>query len=314
MNDAPKPIVLHGLRRSGTTIFWETLRSDPSALCFDEPFHPRFAAGVRENHKGTWLEMATAAAAHHAPQPAAIEALEELDAETTKAQRAWLGHLVNSAPRVAIDVVRGWNRLPDLYPEGRHVVTVHLMRDPVGWVEAHLMPSGKGTWRKPLADLWRRISRYRRRGFYDNYHYQTIIETALSRSHPVMTKTALSPQELLSMSAHIRLLAFWWGANTILREGSLAAGQQPMLVTHDEFTAQPDETMAALAERAGWHDARFDTRAVRRARRSPYAQDPQWRRAVDLLGLPRELLLPEPLRGSDLAAMFEAGPAVRRGR
>ena len=33
-------LIIVGLRRSGTTIFWESLRQDHSLRCYDEPFNP----------------------------------------------------------------------------------------------------------------------------------------------------------------------------------------------------------------------------------------------------------------------------------
>ncbi|HMO06193.1 MAG TPA: hypothetical protein PKD10_00920 [Paracoccaceae bacterium] len=305
------PIIVHGLRRSGTTIFWETLRSDPAARCYDEPFHPAFAAGARQNHKGTWSEMAEAAAAPDAPPPSGIPPLDELSAETPPAQRIWLAHLLGAGPRVAMDIVRGWNRLPGLYPPGLRCLTIQLVRDPASWAEAHLMPSGQGTWRKPVADLWRRMSRYGRRGFYDNYQYQTIIEAAIARRHPVMAQTALDPQDLGRQPAYVRLLAFWWGANRILRQGCRLAPQPCVVVTHDRFSHAPAATLEEIAALAGWQDARFDCGPVRPSGRPAGARDPHWLRAVRLLGLPPDILDPGPVNGADLAAMFEAGALAR---
>jgi len=30
-------LIIQGLRRSGTTIFWQTFRQDPRLICYDEP-------------------------------------------------------------------------------------------------------------------------------------------------------------------------------------------------------------------------------------------------------------------------------------
>ena len=32
-------LIILGLRRSGTTIFWEIFRQDPRLVCYDEPFN-----------------------------------------------------------------------------------------------------------------------------------------------------------------------------------------------------------------------------------------------------------------------------------
>ena len=160
-----KHVIIHGLRRSGTTILWETLRSARDVRCYDEPFHPRLAAGARQNHKGTWTEFAELLSSYPSMMPEPISPMEELDPISTPAQTAWLGTLCDSHTPVVIDIVRGWNRTPALHTDCGDVLSVHLVRAPASWVTAQLLPTGAPTVRRRMAGLSRRASFVHRRGF-----------------------------------------------------------------------------------------------------------------------------------------------------
>jgi hypothetical protein len=305
-------ILIHGLRRSGTTIVWETLRTSPALRCYDEPFHPRFASGDRENAKGTWREMAQARddAGAHGITPALISPSGELDADTTAEQKTWLGYLAQSQHRVVIDMVRCWNRLPGLYPPGLSAVTVHLVRDPASWIAAHLVPSGAPTPRRRIAGLYRRGSFFHRRGFYDNYQYQEIIETALDRQHPVMSHVAVPMAELKSAPAYIKLLAFWWGANLTLRRAILAHRLPAITVSLSDFSQAPAASVDAIRTAAGWAPIEVSVDRVRPTGVAFAGQDPRWSQAAVRLGLPAELFRPE---GRTAAAIENALDRAAQG-
>ena len=46
-------IIISGLRRSGSSVFWETFRKDPRLCCYDEPFNPNLKELPDQNSKGT---------------------------------------------------------------------------------------------------------------------------------------------------------------------------------------------------------------------------------------------------------------------
>ena len=48
--------VIVGLRRSGTTIFWEWFRQDPRFTCFDEPFSEQLLKLPSQHAKGVFTE------------------------------------------------------------------------------------------------------------------------------------------------------------------------------------------------------------------------------------------------------------------
>lgn len=299
-------IIIHGLRRSGTTILWETLRGDPRLRCYDEPFHPRLVAGARDNHKGTWTEFAAALPTLSA-RPAAIQPRAELDPTLSAGQATWLAALCDSHDRVVIDIVRGWNRVPSLTAACGDALHVHLLRDPANWAAAHLLPSAVPTLRRRVGDLYRRATFFTRRGGYDGYQYQQIIEAALEQDHPVFRGIPAGAQGLRHAPAYIRLLAFWWGANATIAGALAASGQPSVTVTLADFTAAPDRTITTILRAAGWTDVTVPTGRVRPQSDAFGAASPRWGRAALHLGLPDSLFDPARRDADTFAAILRDG-------
>ena len=305
-----KHVIIHGLRRSGTTILWETLRSSENLRCYDEPFHPNLAAGMHKNHKGTWTELEEFLSLNPSTSPEPIHPTEELKSDSSLAQVEWLGSLCASHTPVVIDIVRGWNRAPAVHAECGEVLSVHLLRSPASWVAAHLLPTGASTFRRRTAGAYRRFSFFRRRGFYDNYQYQTIIEAALEQNHHVFSYVSLSRKELSAAPAYMKLLAFWWGANCTLAQ-RLAKENGPWLtMTLEEFSRQPHEEVARIRDAAGWDNPMVLTTAVRPVSPSFRANSPCWQEAGKRLGLPAILFDPLSSSTEGLRSVFETGVAV----
>jgi len=286
------------------------LRSVRNVKCYDEPFHPRLADGARQNHKGTWAEFSELLSSYPSMVPEPIQPAEELDPVYTPAQKAWLGALCASHTPVVIDIVRGWNRTPSLHVDCGDVLNVHLVREPASWVAAHLLPTGAPTFRRRVAGVYRRVSFFHRRGFYDNYQYQTIIDAALEQDHPVFNHVSLSRAELSLAPAYVKLLAFWWGANCTLAQRLAAADSPQLTIALGAFSRQPDAEIARIAEAAGWADPRASTATVKVGRPTYAEQSPRWRAAARRLGLPETLFNTVGQDSESLSGIFEVGGAV----
>lgn len=304
-------IVISGLRRSGTTALWQCFRGADGVAAFDEPFHPRLASGARDNPKGTWTELATFLEGTDAA-PIVITPEAELAANPDPAETAWLATLSGAAPRVAMDVVRCWNRLPALYTDQDAVLTVHLVRDPASWVTGHLMPSGRGTWRKPLADIYRRASFFTRHNFFDNYHYETITAAALAQDHPLWRAVDMPMADLRRAPAYVKLLAFWWGANLATYQALVQARAPRRIVTLAEFIADPRSALGAVAEAAGWDAAALRSDHVAPTRLSFGTAHPAWARAARALDIPEGLVAPGGATAAALEVAFDAALAAGR--
>lgn len=304
-------ILISGLRRSGTTALWQCFRGLDDVHAFDEPFHPRLAGGARSNPKGTWTEL-SAFLDGGQMTPLAIEPEAELSPESGPEDRAYFQKLTEAGPRVVMDIVRGWNRVPALYPDPERVLTVQLIRDPSSWVTGHLMPSGQGTWRKTLADIWRRHSFFTRRGFFDNYHYETIIAEALAQDHPLWGGVSMPLEKLKLAPAYVKLLAFWWGTNLACYQALRAAGSQSCIVTLSEFSQAPDRVLGGVLDRAGWADLQPQTGHVRVSRNSFGAAHHKWLDAAHALDIPPSLFAQGGATAQAIETAFQA--SLARGR
>ena len=105
-------LIIVGLRRSGTTIYWETFRQDDRLLCYDEPFNRYLRVlpaptGLKAPEEFIRLVNRDAASFWNKFSP--IHYGEELSEGLSDAQRAYLEYLGDSGERVALDSTR-WNR------------------------------------------------------------------------------------------------------------------------------------------------------------------------------------------------------------
>ena len=305
-----RAVVIQGLRRSGTTALWASFRGQEGVAAFDEPFNPELAQGIRSNFKQTWDELGVCLD-REGLTPVAIGPEEELAGCASPQERAYLGQLMEAAPRVAIDLVRVWNRGPGLFEEPDRVLSVLLVRDPISWVTGHLMPSGRGTWRKSLANPYRRASFFSRRGFFNNYFYETITDAALQQRHPLWSAAQVPIEALTHAPAYMKLLAFWWGANLTAYRALRDAGAPAMVVTLGEFCAKPQQVVRGVLEQAGWTDLDLATGHVVQTRSGHRPTDDRWLRAADALGIPAVFFEPGGATAEALEAAFDvASPAV----
>jgi hypothetical protein len=287
-------VLISGIKRSGTTILWETFRKDPRNLCFDEPFHPSLWQGKRSNGKGTWLELGSIFDRVSAPfaglEP--IRPLDELTNHSDPVQRDYLRALMMTSARTVIDDVRLWNRLPEILPSAVPVVVVHLFRDPVNWVTAQLMPSNGGARRRMLYTTLRDLNFFRRRTGYNAWRYEEVTEAALSANHPIFHIFPHTAPGMARMPAYMKLLALWWAAN-IESRARLASwrGGTVVNVTLSEFAADPAKVLARIYAAARWELAKgaVDFTHVRPIRPSWKASSRKWNRAFSELGIPYEL-------------------------
>lgn len=289
-------LLISGLRRSGTTALWEIFRTAPAITAFDEPFHPRLWTGVRDNPKGTWPELTSlwgTGPRDLVPNVTPITPLDELTSDLTPAQLLYLQTLLTQGRTVVIDVVRHWNKLAALSAADPNLHIVLLVRSPVPWVLSHLLPSGGTGWRFLLGTKLRRATALWRRGNFDNWQYETIIDAALAQRHRVLEGMTLSPTALQSESAHVKLLAFWWAANRNSYRDLLshAAGRFDVLLAED-FMSNPVTVAETLMSRGKFKHQTLDYKSIRAPGKDPLQNDRSWMRAFDRLNIPR-CLLPE---------------------
>lgn len=140
-----KHIVIVAQPRSGSTIFWETLRQDRRFTCFDEPFRPHLRSFVeagsddRKQTLGEYLERADLVKRHWST----IQPYEEFYPDFIGHQEAYVRTLLGEGEHVCIDFIRCNAKIDVLRRVAPEALIIHLIRDPRSWVTSHMRPYGQ---------------------------------------------------------------------------------------------------------------------------------------------------------------------------
>jgi hypothetical protein len=284
-------IFILGLRRSGTTIFWESFRSDPRLRCFNEPWNPvlrelpveipnrsrrEFIELFRQDPRAFWR--------HFAP----IELIEELQEDLSDRQVAYLRYLIDPFDAICIDETRCHFRLGALREAVPDATIVHLFRAPAAFATSHLIPTGSGGFRAGrLVRARGRMSFFSRDGRFNNWGMEELIGR-----HPEslfglrLHEIGLDPAAVQALPAAGRLLAFWRLAfETVERDGPRLFGDRFLSVSFEGFCRTPREVVERVYAAAGMHAPPLDLTRIKPANRAYRAGDPRWHRLFEQVGL-----------------------------
>lgn len=275
-------IIIMGLRRSGTTAFWEAFRKDDSLCCYDEPFNPNLAELPKENNKGTrteFIDLFENDAGLFNDFFSPISLLEESSADITRFQSDYLAWLLNQnqgRSAVVADSVRIGFKLEKIHEIIPQAILVHLYRHPVAWISSHLLPSGAGTWKKRVADLYRQFSFWQRKGFYNNWGYEEIIDREIERGarwDSIGVKVAV----LRDKPAYFRLALFWnWAFREIETLGKELWDDRFFSVPFESFCSNPQKIISTIYGAAGLNWRELDYSHVRSANQGYKPESSRW--------------------------------------
>jgi len=139
-------LIIIGLRRSGTTAFWNSFRQDKRFLCFNEPFNPQIIKLKDDKwpNKFHYKEFATLINAdacsfwkHYVP----IFPCNEFQYGLSDKEKKYLLYLADKSERVCVDTTRCHFKIKDLYEIMPNSVLVHLYRPPSAFVSSIMIPS-----------------------------------------------------------------------------------------------------------------------------------------------------------------------------
>ena len=282
-------IIIVGLRRSGTTAFWEAFRKDDSLCCYDEPFNPNLAELPKENSKGTRAEFIDlfendAGLFNNFFSP--ISLLEESSADITRFQSDYLAWLLNQnqgRSAVVVDSVRIGFKLEKIYEIIPQAILVHLYRDPVAWISSHLLPSGRGTWRKKIANIYRHLYFWTRKGFYNNWGYQEIVEREISNTS-YWGSIDIRAEDLRNKPAFLQLALFWhWAFRETERFGNEFWGDRFFSIPFESFCLNPEKVISDIYTVAELKWKNLDYSYVRAANQGFKPDSRRWQYVNDIL-------------------------------
>lgn len=238
--------IILGLRRSGTTIFWEWFRQDARFTCFDEPHSEQLMLLPREHPKGVFAEYRRLLLlspeefwAAYAP----IHRAEELDSFFTPRQRGYLQYLAGQGNDVVFDLTRCHlkvRELAELLPDARFL---HLVRDERAFASSHLLPS--------RTDLWGRVQRavlersfWSRTGRFDFWGMESLCGTAPgSKLSLLLAAAGYDVAAFYRLSAVGRLVVLHRYL-TAAADRALAEVGRSATVSFEEFTCSPEDTVS----------------------------------------------------------------------
>ena len=237
--------VILGLRRSGTTIFWNYFRQDARFTCFDEPFSEQLMRLPQEHRKGVFSEYR--ALVERAPS----RLLELLCAGP---QGRGTGRLLHpAATRVpAVPCWSGRGRCPrphalplegtparELLPDARFL---HLIRSERAFASSHLLPSRTDP-RGRLRHLMLQRSFWTRSDRYDFWGMETLCGTGPgSKLSLLLDDAGFDVPAFYALPAVGRLIVLHRYL-TCSAEAALASTGRSASVTFEDFAREPSRTV-----------------------------------------------------------------------
>jgi hypothetical protein len=279
-------VFIQGMRRSGTSILYESLRRDPSLRCFYEPLReqskrarrePEIFAETRTLRERFRDERYPSVALEEFNFGGPGDPLLELEPELPAHCRDLFAHLLGLAPATVIKETRMHSKVPVLCELDTQALLVHVVRDPRA-VVASMMFGRRRRHRHRLADPDAFFAAASDRGLWSS---RALSEELLTRPEYA---------GLVDAGDHLRVLVTWRHTFEATRaDGLRLFGERYRLVRNEDLRSNPAAALETVyaglgrpvpAPVAEWAAANV------RAPEEPFAPgDPRWSRAFHRLGL-----------------------------
>jgi glycosyltransferase involved in cell wall biosynthesis len=207
--------------RSGSTIFWKTLRQNEKMTCYDEPFRPHLrqyvTSGVDDKKKtmGEYLQRPDLIEEHWST----IQPYEEVLPTLVSHQLQYLKALEATGPYVCMDFVRCSAKIKHLRESFPDALIIHLVRDPRAWVTSHMRPYGD--WLQGLPNKF-----FDHSGWFNFWHRQDLANHLGLKGH-----------------THEKLLQVW---NRLV--AAAEAATPDMTIQFEHFAQHPRAVVEIICE------------------------------------------------------------------
>lgn len=275
-------LIIQGLRRSGTTIFWRTLRQDTRFVCFDEPFSQQLQyvpCNKRIYNPEEFSRLLQRDGVEFWERFTPIYPNEELRAGFSDKQLAWLRFLAQEGEQVMFDTTRCQFKIQDLKDEAPQAVLVHLHRRPAGQATSHMLPRRSGRYSKFRRWLDQRKF-FTRSGNYNSWQFEKIIGHSPDSLFGYRLREAgIDPQEIYRLPAVGRLMAYWhFCYEKVERDGKAIFGSRFVSLNFEDFCVDPQRALKSVYDALDMEPAQLDLSAIHPAN-PPYRDGAaEWKR------------------------------------
>jgi hypothetical protein len=282
-------LIILGLRRSGTTITWQTVRQDKRFTSFNEPFNPLIrrlpdwdAAYAYTEFQRLIDEDADAFWRRFAPIPPD----EELRPGLRDDQADYFRYLLSRGEHVAFDMTRCHFKIEAIHALAPDAVMVHLFRRPSAHVSSHLLPSRPGFRGRILRYLQRSRFWTRRTGFDFWYVEKIVGSSAAGPFADRLAEVGLDPEKVYSMPAVGKLLAYWGvHFDRVEADGREYFGDRFLSVPFERFCLRSREVLEKVYAAGGLAMPELDFTGIHPPNRGYRPDDPRWNDYCVQLGL-----------------------------
>ena len=285
-------IFILGLRRSGTTIFWESFRKDRRLLCFNEPFNPalyELPVEIPNRSRREVIEIFRKDPETFWRRFAPIAVTEELQHGFSDRQAEYLRYLMGTES-ICTDVTRCHFKLEALKQLVPDATIVHLYRAPAAFASSHMIPTGSGGYRTgPLIRTRGRLRFFERGNHFNHWGMETLTgsdpDSLFGRR---LREIGMDPEAVLALPALGRLLAVWRLAyETVERDARRWFGERFVSLPFERFCREPLQAVEQVYAAAGESPPPgLDVSRVNDAKGRHRAADPRWRTLFEKVGIP----------------------------
>lgn len=273
-------VFICGLYRSGTTVTWRTLAQDERFTSFDEPFNENLADLPQLSHAGDnacYLPRFRENPALFRKIFIPIPPSRDLATDFTAQEEAYLRWLLTPYPAVNVDFTRCTFKLAALrrlYPEA---LIIHLKRAAPAFVSSHIITSHRAPGvRAALGRLYRRYTFFRRKGRYDFFNYEKIIEKHASAELTYLLPQLKNPAPLSELPAYQKLLLLHRHNQNAVDAFARTHPENFTEWKFEEFAVRPEAHLRIIYEHFGVEMPVFDFSHLRAPNRGYRPDSPLW--------------------------------------